>query len=327
MNTVFDPVPFFVRQFESGVFREKLRAFLRSGSVDVVHADYLSMAVYFDEFSSFPKVFDPRDAVSMLFERNIRSEKNIFRKFYTYMQWMKIKNFENKWIPKFEATMLVSPVDKEYLLRRCPGSNLVVSAIGVDVDYFHPQEGREEENTVVFRGVMSFQPNADAVRFFYDEIMPLVREKIPGLKFYVAGKSPAPDLLAAAKKDKNLVIMGYAEDLRTPMAQAAVVICPMRIGSGIKIKMLESMAMAKAIVATPMACAGINAVNGVHLFLEEDPKEFAAKVVYLLQNPAVRAEIGKKARDFVVQHHTWKKNAEDFEALYRQAIKDFSNDR
>lgn len=322
-NTFLDSVPFCVRQFESESIRQSLRNFLAKEKVDLVHVDYISMAVYRNEFATLPSVFFPHDAVSMLFERNVKSETNFFRKTYTYFQWKKVKNFETRWIPNFQGTMVVSPVDREYLLKHCPGQKIAVSPNGVDTDYFAPSSLPEEENSVLFRGVMNFLPNSDAVRFFYQDVLPLIRKQIPSTKFYVVGKYPPPDLIEWAKNDPLLVITDYVEDMREWMGKAGVIVCPMRIGSGIKNKILESMAMAKAIVSTPMACAGLQINDGEHLFMAENPSELAEKSVTLLKNASLRKQMGGKAREFVKDYYTWKRNADDFEKLYLEAVKEF----
>lgn len=323
LNTFFDPVPFFVRQFQSEPLAQELRKFLSSRKIDLIHVDYLSMALYHKEFPSFPAVFFPHDAVSMLFERNVASETNCFRKLYTFLQYKKIKRFETYWIPKFQGTMVVSPVDRTYLLRHCPNAKIAVAVNGVDCDYFAPQKSKEEENSILFRGVMNFLPNLDAARFFYREVLPFIHKEIPNAKFYVVGKSPPIDLLKCAETDRTLMVMDYVPDLREWMAKASVIVCPMRIGSGIKNKILESMAMAKAIVSTPMACAGLEVVQGEHLFMETSPELFARRVISLLKDKEAREALGAKSRAFVQERYTWGKNAEAFERLYEEAIQKY----
>jgi sugar transferase (PEP-CTERM/EpsH1 system associated) len=320
-NTLFDPVPFLVRQFESPALRAALKDLIAAQTFDAVHADYLSTAIYRPELRGTPAVFFPHDAVSMLFARNVRSETNLFRKLYTWMQGRKIRAFESEWIPRFDATMVVSPVDREYLLKHCPGARISVSPNGVDTDYFSPRPAPEEEHSVLFRGVMNFLPNADAARAFYQDVFPLIRKEIPGAKFVVVGKDPPQDLRAAAAADPGLILTGYVDDLRDWTARASVVVCPMRIGSGIKNKILESMSMEKAVVATPMACAGIEDADDRVLAVAETPSALAEKTLHLLKNPQDRLALGRQARAFVVDRYTWRRNADDFERLYLSVSK------
>ncbi|OGR50712.1 MAG: hypothetical protein A3I11_02190 [Elusimicrobia bacterium RIFCSPLOWO2_02_FULL_39_32] len=320
-NSLFDPVPFCVRQFESKLLRKTLKNFLSNTPIDVVHVNYLSMSIYRDEFPLIPSIFFPLDAVSMMFERNIRFETNIFRKFYMYLQWKKVINFESKILLKFEENMVVSPVDKDHLLKRCPKAKIEVSPLGLNTDYFIPKQNvLEESDSILFRGVMNFFPNTDAVRYFYKTIFPMVRKQSPSAKFYVVGKSPSSDILAWAKEDSGLTLTGFVDDIRIWMARASVVVCPMRVGSGIKIKIMESMSMGKAIVSTSLACAGLEVKNEEHLLIEDDPFLFAQKIVYLLKDRQARIKLGNKARKFVLESYSWSKNTADFEKLYKRAF-------
>jgi glycosyltransferase involved in cell wall biosynthesis len=168
---------------------------------------------------------------------------------------------------------------------------------------------------------MNFLPNADAARSFYRDVFPLIRKEIPGAKFVVVGKDPPQDLREAAEKDPGLILTGYVDDLRDWTARASVVVCPMRIGSGIKNKILESMSMEKAVVATPMACAGIEDADDRVLAVAETPADLADKTLRLLKSPKDRLALGRQARVFVVDRYTWRRNAEDFEKLYLSVSK------
>lgn len=319
-NTFFSSIPFCVKQFKSELFEQKLLQFLKSQKIDFIHVYYIPMIPYKKYFMAMPSTFYSADAMSMQFERNFKSELHLFRKFYTYLQWKKVKKYESRWIPEFQGTIVVSPVDRDYLLEHCPNQNIIVSPSGVDTAYFSPQNGNEEEHSVIFRGVMNFFPNVDAARFFYHEIFPWVIKEIPDAKFYIVGKSPPEEFYKWAEKDPHLVVTGTVPDMREWMAKASVAVSPMRIGSGIKNKILESMAMEKPVVATRMSCVSIEIVEGVHLLVEDDPQKFAEKVVELMKDRSKRIQMGKQARQFVEMHHSWKKPAEDFEKLALQAV-------
>ncbi len=263
-NVAFDSVPFCVRQFESAALRAALREFFKTQTVDVVHAEYISSAVYRDEFKGVPAVFYPHDAVSMLFERNASAETSLARRIYTLSQWKKVLRFERQALSQFERTIVVSESDKKYLSGHADTANVRVIPVGIDCEYFAPRPTASPaaaagtELKILFRGVMNFLPNDDAARHFYEDIFPVVKNLAPKARFVVAGPSPSKALTRAAAADPNLIVTGFVDDLRDTMAEASVVVCPMRIGSGIKIKILESLAMGKAVVATPLACSGLD---------------------------------------------------------------------
>ena len=280
-NVFFEREPFYVRQFYSPGMAVLLERRIRENPPDVLHVDYLSMALYRPLFPGVPAVCFPHDAVSMLFERNARAEPDFLRRLYTRVQWRKTLRFESDWLSRFDGVAVVSPVDREYLRRHCPELEIEVAPNGVDGEYFHPFSDAVEEPSILFRGVMSFLPNEDAASYFYKEILPRVRRSLPQTKFYIVGKEPGQFWIRQAQRDPLLQVTGFAQDLRPWMARAGVIVVPMRIGPGIKNKILEPMAMAKTVVATPMSCAAIEARDGEHLFLAEGSEEFAQKVLRL----------------------------------------------
>ena len=297
-----------------------LKKLIKEDPPDAIHVDYLSMVLYRPVFNRVPAVCFPHDAVSMLMERNAQAETNFLRCLYMRAQWKKTVKFEAEWLPRFECTAVVSPVDRDHLLRHCPGLDITVTPNGVDGDYFAPLPLPVEEPSVLFRGVMNFLPNHDAALHFYTHILPKIRAEFPKTKFYLIGKNPSGFWLDQVQKDPLLVAPGYVEDLRPWMAKAGVIVVPMRIGSGIKNKILEPMAMGKAVVATPMSCAAIQAKNEENILLAEEPENFAGQVVRLLKDSGLRRRIGENARKFAVQNHSWERNARQYEALYQKAV-------
>lgn len=320
-NIFFQREPFSAYQFYSKEFAQKLPKLVKNGNFDIIHFDYLT-SVYRSSANNLPGVFFPHDALSMLFKRNIKGEKNIFRKFYISTQWKKMVSYEKETLPKFEKTVVVSPKDKEWLFNLSLNFNPDISVIpnGVDTDYFKPLGLEEDYPSVIFRGIMNFLPNIDAAVYFAKEILPFIRREVPHLKYYIVGPNPTKEIKKLASDPLNLVT-GYVEDIRLYISRAIVNVCPMRIGSGIKNKILEAMAMSKPTVATKLACEGIPEVkDGENILIADTPGEFAGKVIFLLKDEKLRKKIGEQGRKFVMENYTWQKTAEKFEKLYEEAI-------
>jgi sugar transferase (PEP-CTERM/EpsH1 system associated) len=318
-NIFFQRTPFCVRQFYSQKMVRKLSEIIKNNKFDIVHFDYISMSSYRDLVGKLPSIFCLHDAMSMLFKRNISKERNLLRKLYTYSQGIKMKRYEAEVISKFNKTAVVSPVDMEYLLSYKKNLDITVIPNGVDYEYFVPLKIDEEYPSVVFRGIMSFLPNIDAALYFKKEILPLILSKIPNLKYFIVGGNPVKEIVGL-KSVPNIEVSGYVEDIRPYMAKATVNICPMRIGSGIKNKILEAMSMAKPVVATKMACAGIDVTDGENILIADAPSEFTEKIITLFKDEKLREKIGSKAREFIVKNYTWQKTADMFEKVYKEAV-------
>lgn len=311
--------PFSVLQFASLQMEGELRKTIEEVRPDMLHVDFTVMAPYAQAFPNLPTLFFPHDAMSMLFERNVSHERNPFFRWYLAAQARKMARFESRVLPLFDRSIVVSPVDQAVLQQRCPAAHVDWIPNGVDTDYFKPQ-CEDEQDLIVFRGILSFLPNADAARFFATDVMPILWESSPGTRFAIVGDRPPKDLIRLSQRDRRIELRGYVPDLRTVMAQAAVIACPMRIGSGIKNKILESMAMGKAIVATPMSLAGISAKAGEHLLVGTHPEELAGHTRALLQDVQRRRQLGDAARRFVEIHHRWADHAARFSRAYEAVI-------
>lgn len=164
----------------------------------------------------------------------------------------------------------------------------------------------EELQSLIFTGSMSYPPNVHAVLFFFEMIYPLIKQQIPEVKFYVVGNNPSKGILRLRSSD--IIITGFVEDIRPYIAKASVVIVPIiSDDGGFKIKVLEAMAMGKPIVSTSLGAKGIDVSDGENIIIAGNPKEFADRVIELLNNEQQRKRIGANARRLIEEKYSWEK--------------------
>jgi polysaccharide biosynthesis protein PslH len=188
---------------------------------------------------------------------------------------------------------------------------------GVDHHYFDPALACEplydtSRPNLVFTGTMDYPPNVDAVRWFANDILPLIRAAAPEAQFHIVGSSPLPEVLALAQIS-GVHVTGRVPDVRPYLAHATAAVAPMRIARGIQNKVLEAMAMARPVVATADALTGISARPGEEALRADDSAAFAQACLQAIQNPA--PSMGAAARRRVIADFTWAEQMRGFDAL------------
>ena len=220
-----------------------------------------------------------------------------------------LSDAERAYVDAFDATLVIADVELQILRRAAPESagKIVVLPNGVDTSYFDPARTwpnpfPDGSRPVVFTGAMDYQPNIDGVRWFADEIFPAVSKQVPRAQFWVVGSNPAADVLSLARRE-GITVTGRVPDVRPYLAHAATVVAPLRIARGVQNKVLEGLAMARPVVATPNAVQGIHGARESGLAMVSGPEEFGSAVIRILQDDMNRdAPI---ARRFVMDHFAW----------------------
>jgi sugar transferase (PEP-CTERM/EpsH1 system associated) len=217
-----------------------------------------------------------------------------------------------------DASTFVSPAEAALFRAAAPELAAKTYAInsGVDAEYFSPQRGFAspyQGEAVVFTGTMSYWPNVDAVTWFAAEIMPLIRRSRPGLQFYIVGSSPSPEV-ARLGSLPGIVVTGRVDDVRPYVAHAAAVVVPLRIANGIQNKVIEAMAMAKAVVATPKALTGVSLDREREVVVGDGAAGFAEAVLTTLARDDL-ATLGARARARVLESYVWETNLAGFDSL------------
>lgn len=229
--------------------------------------------------------------------------------------------FERRAAAAFDATVLVSPHEAELFRTLAPDVADKVSdaANGVDAEFFSPDRRyddpyRPRPAPLVFTGAMDYWPNVDAAVWFARDILPRIQSRRPQTGFAIVGSNPAREVQALADLP-GVRVTGRVPDVRPYLAHAAAAVAPLRVARGIQNKVLEAMAMARPVIATPAAVQGIDAEDGTHLRLADGAESFAETVLAVLAAAEAAAALGQRARDRVLWAYGWQRNLERLEAL------------
>ena len=198
-----------------------------------------------------------------------------------------------------------SEVDQRLPQERKIARDTLVVPNGVDTSYFRTISHRDEtEGRIVFFGNMSYEPNIDGIRYFYRDIFPSVKRVMPAASLKIVGKAPAFSV-QERHNGHDIVVTGTVNDVRPYLEESAVAVVPLRIGGGTRLKILEAMAMGKAVVSTSVGCEGLAVTHGENILISDDPREFAQACVDVLRNPTLRGRLGAAARRLVCERYDW----------------------
>jgi hypothetical protein len=175
---------------------------------------------------------------------------------------------------------------------------------GVDQDYFVPTEQPCDPNAISFVGRMDYFPNQQAMRFFCDEVFPLIRRQRPAATLAIVGAEPSAEIRRLGERE-GITVSGTVPDVRDHVRRSAVNVAPLTIARGTQNKILECMAMGVPVVASPQAAAGVDAVPGQHLLVAASAEDYATSLLALMSDPAARQALGAAGRSRVETHHSW----------------------
>jgi polysaccharide biosynthesis protein PslH len=216
--------------------------------------------------------------------------------------------FERKYFSSVGCCCLVSDADAQVLKRVCPSAKVITVPNGVDSEYFSPKGLLADFPSLIFEGNMSFGPSADAITYFCSAIFPKIQAQVSETRLFVVGRDPT-DEVRNLQCDR-VQVTGYVDDVRPYLDRASVFVCPMRKGAGIKNKILQAWAMAKPVVATSVATAGLPANHGDNILIADEPAVFAEHVSSLLKNPEERRRLGQRGRETVLRYHAWERQVQ-----------------
>jgi glycosyltransferase involved in cell wall biosynthesis len=267
-----------------------------------------------------PVVVDSHEIAYDLTWQFARSGGNLGRRLYAGANWRKLRVEELGSYRNADGVYLCSAADERRLLDQVPAARTAVIPNAADVEYYRPRptDPPSDGRTVVYFGLLSTIPNIDGVVHFLRDIWPRIAEASTQARFKIIGGRPPPSLLALA--GPRVELTGFVPDLRPHLAAAAAVVVPLRLGGGTRLKIVEAMAMGKAIVSTTLGAEGIDAIPGRDILIEDQPAAFADAVYRLLAEPGLAAHIGRSARKLAVDRYGWNEAARGLEAFYRRII-------
>lgn len=301
---LFSRYPYIVSSHYSSLFAEKLSYCLKQDRFDIVIAEWTPYAVYLQGVRESRKVIVAHNLEHRIWERYFRNERNILKKWYIGKQLRKVRRFEMESFAKVDGVAAVSPVEAGEIARY--GRELTVEVVpnGVDLDYFGGEWVEADNSTMIFVGSMNWRPNQDAIQYFVRDIFPLIKKDINNAKTVFVGQDPPASILKLGDT-AGIEIVGRVDDVRPFVRKAGVYVVPLRIGGGTRLKILEALAMKKAVVSTSVGAEGIAVTPEVNILIGDSPEEFASQVKRVISDKNLRSKLGEAGRELVEKNYGW----------------------
>ena len=322
IKAFFRRQPITVARYDVPAYRQKFRELLANESFDLVHYEMFHTAQFHTE-TNLPGVLSQQNVDSAIWRRLCSETANPFYKFAYWTQQLAFQRYERVLSPKFDVVTCTSDIDAAVFQQHCTTDAIEIIPNGVDITHYLPDFTSEAPAHLIYIGSMDWYPNEDAVGFFVDEVLPLIQEKVSNVTFSIVGGNPSARVRKLAERE-GVVVTGRVPEIKPYFAEATVFVVPLRIGSGTRLKILEALAMGKAIVSTSVGAEGLDLRNGEEIFIADEPTAFADAVTRLLMDSELRRRIGENGRARVEQDYDWQRIGEKLHGVY---AKIFDEDR
>ncbi|MBW6460152.1 MAG: glycosyltransferase family 4 protein [Bacteroidales bacterium] len=302
-NFFFSRWPYNAERFIDKGFDQVLQETLKEWQFDIIQLEGLYLAPYLDTIRAYSKAKVAMRAHNIeheIWARTVAQQKGP-RKVYLRHLAARIRKMEFRFLNRYDAVLPITARDGEMMKQMGCRLPMHVVPTGIEANELIPGHSAMEFPSVFHIGALDWMPNQEGLLWFMDNVWPAVLERNPGLMFYLAGRN-APPYFHSLPYD-NVVFMGEVEDAYGFIRSRAVMIVPILSGSGMRIKIIEGMALEKAIVTTSIGTEGITTTHGKNILIADDPSEFAQHVCDLVASKEYCLEIGRNARKFVISHY------------------------
>ncbi len=312
------------RGFRGGLTVRKRAAFSvmqssKKTHFDLIHVEHTALGEYIQKPAGQRTVIVAHDVLLKPALREYQLSRGI-KKIINYMKYKMMKRKEIAIYRKFDKVYTLSDFDRKFLLNYCSSLDVSILSPFVKMEDSEERYRARESNSILFVGAMDRPVNGDAVRYFYKNVFPLIRSKVPEAKFYVVGNKPPEDILFIGRRDNAVVVTGFVKDINPFYHRASVLVAPLFVGGGIILKILNALAAGLPVVTTSIGNEGIEAVPEKAILVADSPDAFAQKVILLLKDDHRWQRMSSEGRRFVREKFNWDNIVRQVEEEYKKLV-------
>lgn len=318
-KNLFSKESYHISRFVCNQFRDKLIELLKKNTYDVIQLETLYLTPYIEVIKQHSNALITMRAHNIEFEiweRITFNTKFLPKKLYLNYLTQKLKLYEIAHLDQYDYLISVSERDLKKFKSLGYKNGAMSSPIGLDVSQYIEAEESEPVDDICFIGALDWIPNVEGLNWFLNNVWPKLSDKFPHLKLHVAGRN-TPDNLKNLNIN-NVIVHGEVPDAIDFVKQYSMMIVPLFSGSGMRVKILEGMALGRVVVTTSLGKEGIYAKDGEELLIADDPETFISKISDVLNGTINKIKLGENARDFVILNYDHDKNAQMLLNKYKE---------
>lgn len=327
LRNVFSSLPYAVAKYRSPTFRHAIAGAVARGRFDVVVCDFLTPSVNVPAELGVATVLFEHNVEAAIWERHAAVATHPVKKAYMREQWRRMLRWETRECQRFDHVVAVSDADRDTFRDSMGVSQVSSVPTGVDIDYFSPTGAARNPHEIVFTGSMDWLPNEDGLDWFCDEILPLVRAKVPAATLSVVGRNPSPRVKSLAARHTGVTVTGTVPDVRPYLERAGALVVPLRIGGGTRLKIYEGMSMGRPTVSTTIGAEGLPVHHGAEILIADSATDFAEAVAGVLADPSSADALGQRAAARVRRDFSWDGVARQFAQTCAAVVERLSSRR
>lgn len=319
---LFSSVPYNISKYYCKSLEDFLIDFLKKNDIDIIHIDHLHLSWVVNVVKSIkniPVVLREHNLELKIMKRFYEDTKNPFLKFYAGLQYKKFIHYEPLQALKFDKCIMISKEDEKYLKEMNSKVKIKTIPVGVEENILHLKMNSVLPLTLFHIGSLKWIPNREGLMWFLKEIFPIIIKSYPQTKLYIYGIG-AESIEVDPNLSDNVIKVGYVEDIWEEIKNKMIMIVPLIVGSGMRVKIIEMLAAGKLIVTTSVGKEGIEVSDGQQIFIADDSQSFAQKIIDIFSGKVNSDQVIQNAKRFIEQKHLWNLVAKEFENEYLELI-------
>ncbi len=316
LKSLFTNYPYTLNWLLSDEFHQRVETLVKREGYDYVHFDTISLAPFLSACKGVKTSLDHHNVESHMLIRRACKESNPLKRFYFYQEGKRLERYEKYFCPRFDLNFTCSELDTERLQAITPESRIHTIPNGVDIEFFKPSGNPERTNSILFIGTMNWYPNIEAVQFLGEQVWPELKLRLPDIAADIIGANPPEPIKRFSVEDPRFHVHGFVDDIHPLLDSAMCYVCPIKDGGGTKLKILDALAMGKAIVADPIACEGIDVEDGINVLFAETKEEYLECIDRVFSEPELRMKLEKNARILAVEKYSYERIGRQLSSLF-----------